>query len=44
MRKRSLIIFLLLLLSFTACAKAPAVDPFAAADEPGVVTVFKTPT
>jgi hypothetical protein len=37
-------IFLLLLLGFTACAKTQVAEPLAVSDEPGVVTVFKSPT
>ncbi len=44
MKMRSLILFLMLLLSVAACASTPAEDPLAAVEEPGVVTVFKTPT
>jgi hypothetical protein len=44
MNKRSLILLLMLLLGVTACASTPAEDPLAAVEEPGVVTVFKTPT
>ena len=44
MKKRSLVLLLMLLLSVAACATAPAEDPLAVAEEPGVVTVFKSPT
>ncbi len=44
MKKRSLILLLVLLLSMAACSSARAEDPLAVAEETGVVTVFKTPT
>ena len=44
MKKRLLILLLMLLLSVAACSSAPAKDPLAVVAEPGVVTVFKTPT
>ena len=44
MKMRSLILFLMLLLTVAACASTPAEDPLAAVEDPGVVTVFKTPT
>lgn len=44
MKKRSLILLLMLLLGVAACAATPAEDPLAVGEEPGVVTVFKTPT
>ena len=44
MKLRSLIVLLLLLLGLAACSSAPAEDPMAVVEEPGVVTVFKSPT
>lgn len=42
--KKRLLIILLLLLGLAACTQAAAEDPLAVAEEPGVVTVFKSPT
>ena len=44
MKVRSLIVLLTLLLGLAACTQAAAEDPLAVAEDPGVVTVFKSPT
>lgn len=42
--RRSLSIILLLLAALAACNAEAEGDPLAIVDEPGVVTVFKSPT
>lgn len=44
MRRSLSIILLLLLAALAACNAEAEADPLAVVDEPGVVTVFKSPT
>ena len=44
MKRAFLLIVSLLLIILSACNQAAGADPLAVVDEPGVVTVFKTPT
>ena len=44
MKRSPLIVFLILLLGLAACSQTATEDPLAVVEEPGVVTVFKSPT
>lgn len=44
MKRAFLIIVSLLLIVLSACSQTADADPLAVASEPGVVTVFKSPT
>ena len=44
MRRSLIIILLMLVAALAACSAEAEADPLAIVDEPGVVTVFKTPT
>lgn len=44
MKRALYLIFALLLIALTACGQSANEDALAVVDEPGVVTVFKSPT